>query len=43
MLVNLNWSSIFVNKYLYFKIILKSEEKAKECLLNICFGLLKTT
>ena len=43
MLVNLNWSSIFVNKYLYFKIVLKSEEKAKECLLNICFGLLKTT
>ena len=40
MLVNLN--SIFLNKYLYFRIVLKSEEKAKECLLSICFGLLKT-
>ena len=31
------------NKHFYFKIVLKSEEKAKECLLSICFGLLKTT
>ena len=44
MLVNLNGSSIFFfNKYFYFKIVLKKEEKAKQCLLSICFGLLKTT
>ena len=36
MLVNLNRSSIFFNKYLYSKIVLKNEEKAKECLLSIC-------
>ena len=43
MLVNLNRSSIFLTNVFIFKIVLKSEEKEKECLLSICFGLLKET
>ena len=39
MLVNLNRSKTFLTNIF----ILKSEEKAKECLLPIRFGLLKTT
>ena len=43
MLVNLNRSSIFFSKCLYYKVVLKSGKKAKERLLPISFGLLRTT